>query len=637
MLQFIRERAQGWIAGVIVFLICIPFALWGVNSYIGGGGSADVAKVNGETLTLRQYQDAFQRYRRQLQAVLGERFDAEQFGDERLKTEALTQLIQEELVRQYAERAGLRISDEQLAATIQSFPAFQDGEEMFSPALYERRLRTTGMTPESFERQLRRDMLIEQVRHGVASNAMLPDSEAHELLALRGQQRDIAWTVIPAARFRDAVAVGEEEVEAYYEANSEAFRTEETVAVDYIDLSVDGLAKEINAPEQELRSYYEANESDFVVEEERSANHILIALEPDASESQVELAMEEAREVKRKILAGRSFEELAKEVSEDVGSRAEGGSTGYFGRGVMPPAFEEAVFSMSPGDISDPVRTEFGVHIIRLNEVKEGGAKPFEEVRAEVARAYRREKAEALFLEEAERLANITFEQPDTLAVASEELGLSIERSEPFSRAGGEGIAATEAVVEAAFSEEVLLEGNNSPLIDLADDRVVVLRVAEHEPARAQPLEQVRGRIRDQLIAEAVRRRTREAGQAMLAELRAGTTPEALAARESVSWQSAEGVGRSDPDVNRAVTRKAFELGRPGPAGAVYGGVPMGTGDYALVAVTGVHEPRDIDLERGQQREILSSLEQYRGQAEWQVFLSVLTGRADIRRFEERL
>lgn len=636
MLQFIRERAQGWIAGVIVFLICIPFALWGINSYMDGGGAVDVAEVNGDPVTLQEYQDALQRYRRQLQAMFGEQMDVNNINPDILKAEALNQLINEKLLRQYADRNGLRISDQQLAAAIRSFPAFLDGEQ-FSSSLYEQRLRTTGMNARSFEQQLRRDMLIEQMRQGIADTALVTDAEAQALFVLRGQKRDIRWTIIPAAAFRDDITITDEQVRAHYDAHLDDYRTPETVSVAYVELSVDALAADIDASDAELRAWFDANQDQFFAREERSANHVLIQLARDASDAEVEIAREKALEVKRRVLAGEDFEELAREVSDDVGSRADGGDTGLFSRGVMAPEFEDAVFSMSPGDISDPIRTDFGMHIIRLNEIKAGGVKPFEEIRAEVADAWKRQQAESLFVDQAERLAALAFEQPDSLAPASEELGLSVLESDLFSRGGGDGIAAEPKVVTAAFSDEVLLEGANSAIIELDPDRIIVLRRLEHNEARVREFSDVAGQIREQLLAEALRERTREHGEALLAELRAGLEPAALGERESLEWTFVEGADRDDPKVNRAVSRKAFALGRPAEESPVYGGVAMGTGDYALVEVSAVSDGEPVELDSRVAREALQGVEQVRTLSEWQLFLSMLSDDAKIRRYEDRL
>ncbi|MCC7413275.1 MAG: SurA N-terminal domain-containing protein [Gammaproteobacteria bacterium] len=629
MLQFIRERAQGWIAGVIVALISIPFALWGIQEYVQSSGDVVVAEVNGQELGLREFQDAYQRYRRQLQALAGERLDISKLNESVLKSQALEQLVNETLLRQAAAGAGMRIGDEQVRAAVRSFQGFHR-QGVFAQDLYERQLQINGMTPVGFEEMMRRDMLVEQIRQGIAETTFVTEEQARDAERLSQQTRDLRYAVIESGPFEAQVNPGDEEIGRYYEEHADRYTTPETVKIAYIDLSLEALSAQVAVDDAALRQYYGANEAAYSIPEERSANHILVRVERKAAQDLIEAARKRALEYRDAAIAGTSFEEILEQAAATgAANETEGGETGMVRRGVLPKEFDETLFSMQTvGDISEPIQTDFGFHIIRLDKIVAGSERSFEEARADVERDYRHEQAERLFYEQAERLSNITFEQPDTLAGAAEELGLPVQETGYFSRTGGEDLAGQKAVVDAAFSPEVMIEGNNSAPIELGDDRLVVLRAVDHQAQARRPLEEVRERIRTELVAEKARQMASDFGHELLVKLRAGGGPIADAA--SLQWQQARGVDRHAVEVNRAVLRHAFKLPRPQPGKPVYDGVPLGTGDYAIIELQEVHDiaaeslGTDVLLER--RKDMLAS----EGAREWLVLLAALRQAADV-------
>ncbi len=635
MLQGIRDRAQGWLAGIIVALICIPFALWGINEYFNIAGSVSVAQVDGEEVSLQEFQRAYQQYRQQIQSLLGT--SVNQLNEEALKRQTLNQIIDARLLQQLGLRAGLRISDEQIALTIRSLEGFQR-EGAFAKDLYERQIQALGFTSVAFEEQLRLDMLNEQLRQGIVDTVFVTPEELARMMRLKGQKRDIGYAVLAAEPVKSSMQVTDQEIENYYNERPQAFMTPERVRIAYLDLSLDERAKQVAVDEQVLRSYYETHLANYTVAEQRNASYIVVEVPKEAKQEAVEAARKEAAGLAERARQGGSFESLVKEPLKKEGLKREAGETGFLSKGAMEPAFDEAVFSMRVGEISDPIRTAFGYHVIQLKEIKAGGTKPFLEVRDELERAYRLEEAERVFFEQAEQLANLSFEHPDTLEVAGKALGLEIKESNYLSRGGGgSGITANAKVIEAAFSPEVLEAGNNSEPLELDEDHLVVLRVKEHKPAERSTLEEVRNEIIDKLKSERAKSALEERGEKLLERLKAGEDRMALAKQEGFEWQEAKGVDQEAGNVTRAILRAAFRLGRVTNGKPLYSGVPMGTGDYALVAVLSVQDadPQTVDekIRKETRNQLLGSL----SISEWRDFMTELRNRAEIQIYSDKL
>lgn len=632
MLQNIRDRAQGWLSGVIVIVICIPFALWGINEYIDASANVVVAEVDGTELDLRQFQQAYQRQRLELQALFGP--DVNQLDQDRLKQDVLERLVERALVQEVALDSGMSISDSQVAALIKSMQGFQrDG--VFAQALYEQRLRATGMSPIAFEEQLRTDMLNEQLRQTVVASAFVSAKETSKIDRLRNQKRSIAYTIISHEPYESGIEVSDAEVEDYYQSHRDDYMTEEMVKVSYVELAVEDLAKQVVVDDKLLRDYYESHRSDYTVPEERTASHILVKVPKGASDDDVKTARATAEKFLGLARQGESLSEIAETHFDDAELEVEFGQTGSLQQGVMEPAFDEALFSMQPGELSEPVRTKFGFHVIQLDEIRAATTKSFEQARDEIEATYRRQKAEAQFFDYAEQLANITFETPDTLEPARDALDLEIKHSDYFSRSGGSGLMANQKVVAAAFSLEVLDEGVNSEPVELQDNRLVVLHLEEHRPARLRDLDEVRPSIVAAITKARAKEQTYQRGRDLLERLKAGEDRVSLAAAEQLEWKEAEEVGRLDPNVNRAILRTAFRLGRIQGGKPIYGGVAMGTGDYALVAVLGVKDPQDGSGEQKDQKQSRDTLLMQRRASAWRDFVAELKRHADIKLYTE--
>ncbi len=589
MLEFIRERAQGWLTWFIVGIIIIAFGAFGISSYFEAGPSSTVAEVNGAPISQAQFQRAYFQERQRLQELLGSNFRPELFPEERIRQQVLQELVRQELIVQAALKGGMRVSDAQLAGFVRGIDAFHvDGQ--FSGDRYREILARQGMQPAFFEAGLKRDLVAQQFVRGVAETDFSTHDAVGRYLALERQTRDIGYLVLPAERFTD-VTVDDEAVESFYQENAAQFVTPEQVRAAYLELDLKAMADDVEVEEETLLSRYEAQQQNYRTPEERSARHILIPVPSDADPAAEQAAREQAEALLAQLRSeDADFAALAKEHSADPGSAAQGGDLGYFGRGIMDPAFEAATFALQPGEVSEPVRSAFGYHLIKLEAVRGGEVKPFEEVRDQIRRDIQRERAEESFYAQAEQLANLTYEHPDTLEVAAEQLGLSVQQTDLFPRNGGkQPPASSPKFAQAAFSEEVLAQGLNSEVIELGPDRLVVLRIAEHQPEQKKPLEAVRDSIVENLTQRKRAQLAIEQADAIVERLKAGEEAKSVAAETDLEWHEIEGLERTAQEPLPAVVEAAFRLPRPAGDQPSVSRVGLASGDQAVLALSAVN------------------------------------------------
>lgn len=635
MLQLIRDRSQGLIVGVIVFFICLTFALFGVQQYLDARGTVVVAKVNGEEVSLTEFQNAFQQLRQRAQSMFGEAFVPEQWSGETAKLAALDFVVDERVLLQVLDDANIRASDAQVANYVRNSPQFQQ-DGAFSKDLYKQMVRAIGFSELGFEQQVRKDIVVNQLRAGISATAFVTAEELQRLEQYRQQSRDVGFAILGIEGFREGIEPTKEELEAFFAEHIEDYRIEERISVAYLDLSIETLMADIPTDETQLRAYYDANKFNYTAQEQRNANHILIQVPRDADAATEESAREKALGLREQALSGADFEDIARENSDDIGSRTEGGETGFFGRGVMASEFEEAVFAMSEGDISEPIRTEFGFHVIRLKAIKPGGLKTFEEVKDDVAATYQREQAEALFFEQAEQLSELVYEQPDALDAAAAALNLSINTTDMLTRSELADLFSLR-VVEAAFEPEVLVEGLNSEPIDVSNGRVVVIRVSDHEASRIPSSDEVLARLTQDVIDSRARDAVRAQGEAIAARLNNGEDPEAVFESEGLQWENVVGATRESSKLNRAILRAAFRADPPADGSTVYTGVPIGTGDFGIVGISNVSIPPIEQLNISDISQLRQEVAADRTTTSWRDFVQILKSDSKIEAYPERL
>ncbi|MDH5784653.1 MAG: SurA N-terminal domain-containing protein [Chromatiales bacterium] len=629
MLQVIRDRAQGVFAWIIVGMISVPFALWGINSYFGGGGDNSVAEVDGAKISDYQLQNAYQRQRDRLTQMFGGKLPENLFSEETLKKQALDQLIEKELLIKAASDNGMRIGNLQLADIITSIDAFYvDGK--FNQQEYERALARQGMSPKLFENRVRRDLLAAQMSEFVRNTEIILPSEVDAQLVLQQQQRDIGYMVIAAEKFSADIDLTEDEMRSYYETNASRFMQPERVKIDYLELKADEIASGMSVTEEEVRQRYESQKINFRTPEERKASHILLQTTVDADEAALNEVRAKAEALLQRINDGEDFAELAKAESQDPGSARNGGDLGFFGRGVMDAAFEEATFALQKGQVSGVVRSNFGFHIIKLEDIRGGETKPYETVAKELKREMQLEMSSEIFFNKVDQLASLTYEQPDTLAAAAEQLQLQIKSSDFFTRSGGSGIAAEPKISGAAFSEDVLARGNNSESLELSRDHIVVLRINEHEPETVRPFDEVKSSIVESLKGEKGRTMALDEATEAFIKLQAGDEGSSLARAQGVEWKRNSALTRDNNEIDRTIVQAIFRMPHPQQGSVSHQQLTMSNGDQALVTLYSVADGDSASADEAARDKVKQQLELANTNLAEQALINGLRERAEI-------
>ena len=589
MLQAMRDKVMGVLGWIVIGLIIITFALFGLGSYIQDKSQVFAAKVNDVEITPRELQMAYQQQRAQMEQMLGDAYDPALLNDKLLRQRALDSLIDRQLVFQASQDAGMAVSDQLLAAHIHSAPVFQE-DGGFSEERYQRLLYQQGQSPASFEYDTRRGLQMEQLLNGLSRSAFVTSSEVEQAYRLQEQTRDFSYWIIAAEPFEATVEISAQQIEEYYQQHAGEFVVPERVRVAYLRLSGEALAASVEVDESELQAQYQARKDALKTQEQRRASHILIQVAADADQEALDAARSKAQELLDQIRAGADFAELAANNSDDPGSAAQGGDLGFFAKGVMAPEFEASAFALQPGEVSDLVQTQFGFHIIKLIEVRAGEVPAFEAVRDEILAELRQRGVDDLFYEHLEQLTDLTYEHPDSLDTAAEALGMEIQHSDWLTASGGEGIGAYPKLMAVVFGADVLEAGHNSEPVEVGANDVIVARVEEREAAQQLPLDKVRDQIRAALRKQLAAQQAQAKGEELLEKLAQGASAEEIEARDYLTSGQAEAVKRSASGHNAEVMGEAFKLARPQPGASVESGFALSDGGYAVVRLTGVSD-----------------------------------------------
>ena len=599
MLQSIRNHAQGWIAWVIVGLIILTFALFGIEQYAQGDKSVAVAEVNGEEVSSSEFVNLYNRQKVRLQQQFGDMYETV-VDDEELRKQVLDALIESALIQQWAQDNGMIISDPQLAATVQAVPAFQkDG--VFDQETYKSILLRNNLSIPRFEYEQRKFLLEDQYRRLSVGSEFSAKQTIEQLAHLQLQERELSYLRVDQRPFLDTVSIDDAEIAAFYEKNREQYIESEKAKFDYIELSKVKIAQGIPASAEDLEKYYQENQSLFATKEKRQAKHILVMIDENQTQEQ---AQAKIAEIEKKLAEGEDFSALAKEYSQDPGSAASGGDLGSFEQGMMVPEFDEAVFSMKEGEVSAPVKTEFGLHLIQLVKVMEAAVKPYDEVAAEVKTNYQNQMADQQYFDLLEQLNVLVYEQADTLQVAAESLGLSVETSDWVERSGGKGaIFSNSKVLKEAFSDPVLLDGVNSTPVELSANRAVVVRINEYKAERPQSLDEVRADILQDLTRDAAIAEAKKTAEEILPKLKAGEAGQSFM-RDGIEWQTVGWIERNSNRLLPQITEEAFKVKKPALGESEWSLMQLSTGDSLLLQITGVREGAMVDeqlpaLEKG--------------------------------------
>ena len=617
MLQNIRDNSQGWIAKTIIGVIIVLLALTGFDAIIQStSNSRNAAEVNGEEITLNSLNAAVDMQRRQLIQQFGKDFDASLLDDKLLRQSALDGLIDRALLLQGAEDAGMAISDASLDQMILQMPVFQV-EGKFDAARFDQILQQQGFTRMQFRERLKQDVLVSQLQAALVASSFVTDAEVDAFVGLDKQTRDFSSRTLKADASK--VEVSEDETKAYYDENSAQYMSAEQVVIDYVELKKEAFFDQVEVSDEELQELYKKEIANLA--EQRHAAHILLEVNDKLTDEQAKAKLEE---VKQRLDKGEDFAALAKEVSQDPGSASTGGDLGFAGPGVYDPAFEESLYALKKGEVSAPVRSEFGWHLIKLLDVQAPEVPSFASLKDKLERDLKAQQVEQRFVEAAKELEEASFEASD-LSQPAQELGLQVKTSAPFGREGGEGVTANRQVVQAAYAAEVLEDGGNSNAIELDPDTTIVLRVKEHKKPELLPFDQVATGIRQTLAQKKSREAAKAEGEALLASLKKD---------ESVAgdWLKTEAASRSQEGVDPLVLQALFRMAKPADGKPSYAGVSLNNGDFVVLRLEGVGQAK-AELspeERVSYRRFLASRS---GQQDFAAYRDQLKEKADIERF----
>ncbi len=623
MLQNIRDNSQGWIAKTIIGVIVALMALTGFDAiFQATTHKNEAAKVNGEEISQNELSQAVDMQRRQLMQQLGKDFDASLLDEKMLRESALKGLIDRKLLLQGAEQAKFAFSEGALDQVILQTPEFQvDGK--FSSERFDQVIRQLGYSRMQFRQMLAQEMLIGQLRAGVAGSGFVTDAQVLAFARLEKQTRDFATLNVKADPA--AVKLTDDEVKAYYDEHAKEFMTPDQVIIDYVELKKSSFFDQVAVKDEDLQAAYQKEIANL--SEQRRAAHILIEVNDKTTEAQAKAKIDE---VQARLAKGEKFEALAKEFSQDPGSANNGGDLGYAGPGVYDPAFEKALYSLSKDQVSEPIRTDFGYHLIKLLGVEAPEVPSLASLKDKLTRELKAAQVEQRFVEATKQLEDSAFEASD-LAQPAADLKLTVHTSKPFGREGGEGVAANRAVVTAAFSTEVIDEGANSTAIELDPETVIVLRSKEHLKPAQLPLESVSAAIRTQLTKEHASAAAKTKAEKLIADLRDGKAPLDKAV-DGQNWKTTEAATRGQEGVDPAVLQALFRMPKPAAKDKpTFTSVTLADGSLMIVRLNGVNEAAaPTDEEKVQYRRFLASRE---GQQDFAAYRKQLEAEAEIKRF----
>jgi len=585
MFDIVREKKR-WVQAVLA-LIILPFALWGLDSYNRPGNTmGDVATVNDAKISQLDFDNALRQQQDKMRQQLGNNFDPTIFENPEFKRAVMDGLIMQRLLTDYAKKAGLFVTDEQIAGLVGGIEAFQE-EGKFDKKRYEAVLRNQNMSPLMFEARIREHLLGQQMQDAYAQNGFASARVVDNLIRLNEQQRVIRVSQILPQTFMAQAKVDDAAIKQYYEQNKKEFQTQEQAKVEYVIFSLKDLLAKIEISKEDVKKYYDDHQSEYGTQEERQAAHILISAnamsskaDKEAARAKAELLLQQARKSPNK------FAELAKLNSQDVGSAANGGDLGFFGRGMMVKPFEDAAFSLKEGEISELVKSDFGYHIIKLIAVKPSRILPFEEAREGIANKLRQQKASDKYAELADQFNNTVYEQSDTLKPAADLINAKIEQSGWLTK----GMAASEPwtakMLQAIFNDETIKNKRNTAAIEIAPDTLVAARILEHKPAAERTLGEVQGAIRQKLLNQQATEAAVKNGTATLEQLQSGNNVK-------LKWSNTETISRGKlGSLDAGLAQLVFQASAASLP--QYVGAEAPQGGYKLVRVEAVKEGEAI-------------------------------------------
>ena len=631
MLALIRDKASGWVAGVIVGLLVISFAFWGVSFYSGQAGKLNVAKVNDVDISFQSFQRSFVQLRKKMQSVLGDSLSLEE--DTFIKNQTIEKLIESELINQLVIDSGLNITNERLVESIKNIEFFRN-EEGFDRIKYERSINSIGMAPSIFEAQLRMDLLSNQLQAGFFETTFILESELENILRLESQSRDVTYTILSLPSFIEDGEISDSNIDIFYQANPNLFTQSEQVKVAYLELNIKELAKDIETNEEVLRNFYNDNKGDYDVVGQRSIRKLFVKTGEKATnenKNKAEAVITSALELANE---GKDFVEI---VEQSTGETLEFSEHTFMSKGIMGKEIDEFLFNSEEGMVSKVIETKEGFNIVKVVEIRGGSENKYENFTQKVKEDYKNKQAELQFFELSDQLITLSYENSDNLEIAADAIDKEIINTDYFARDNDlEGLLSDPLIISKSFDPELIRSRNNSDAIELSDNHIVVLRVIEHKEVVTKPLEDVRDEVIASIRLKLAREKTNETGDRIVAELKSGVNPESIISHSGIEWTTTEKVKRDDMFINRAILRSIFEAGKPNSNEPIITSQRLGSGDYAIIVVLNAYnETLEVDEELKKRTDL--KLRRTLSTNEWQDLLRDVRNNTNIRIFNENI
>jgi len=617
--MFDAVRNNKRIVQVFLGLITLPFAFWGVESYIRNAASSnDVASVGDSKISRQQYAEAWRNQQERLRQTMGPNYNPAMMESPEARLAVVNSLIDQRVLLLEASKRRLMASDDLLRDVISKIPALQE-DGKFSLARYESALKSQGLTQAGFEAQLRQDLTLQQLVGGVSETGMVAAAAAEAMLRIQSEERQVAELRIVPEQFAAQVKPTLEDAQKFYEEHKSSFEIPEQVRAEYVQLSLDALLSQVTVSAEEVKSWYEGHKDRYQQAEERRASHILIPAGNDLAKAKAK-AEEVLKEVQQN--PGK-FADIAKKESQDPGSASKGGDLGFFGKGMMVKPFEEAVFSLKEGQLSGLVQSDFGFHIIKLTGIKGGKVKTFDEVKADIEAELKRQAASRKFAEAAETFSNQVYEQADSLKPVADRFKLPVVQSGWFSKRGGQnaGVLGNEKLLAALFSDDAVKNKRNTDAVEVAANTLVAARVAEYKPASVKPFDSVKAQIEDILKLQQSTALARKTGEEKLAQLKAGDDRLAWALVKNVS--RLEG-SRQVPSGALQVIFKTDVTKLPAYTGVEF----PNNGGYTLYKIMKVTQPQVLD--EGKRKVLQKEYTTLIAQEDFAAYLAALRSRYKV-------
>ena len=587
-MQQFRNMLRGWLGKLLLFIFILPFAFFGIEGIFNSNSGQDVAfVVNGVEISKIEVSRGIENQRRNLKQQMGGNINDSFLTDDMLRPRVVEGLIQKELIRQASEKEGLAVSSNLVKSYVRSLPQFQDESGEFSNDKLESLLVQANFSKARLFDAVQESMVLEQLQSGIGKTAFITKPELEYIVKLNGQKRTVSYATLQAAPLKDGITLSSEEIETFYEQNKAQYRTEEKVKVHYVTVSLDDFMADVSVDEGDILTAYEDYRIEQSAQERRRASHILVEVTDDRSDKE---ALERSQEALDKLQAGDSFDDIAKQYSDDIATAGSGGDLDYAGRGLYDPAFDDALFGLAKeGDMTGLVKTDFGYHIIKLTGIEKPDIASFESKKDELTESVKRQLAREKLDEAVDDISRMAFESGD-LQLISESYNKPIETTEFFTANGGAGVASDADFITAAFSEPVLEEGHNSDVVELPNNTVGILRLAEHEAARDLSLDEVKDQVETALTQQKMRELAKEKSTEIVSKLQSGADFAALADEYGLEWKQDVEVTRQSSDVSRSIVSKLFEMPKPESETPSVDKVSLPNGDQEIVVLVKVEE-----------------------------------------------